>query len=470
MVTTELLMPVSEASAAETFGDRENVAPQDPADLAGHDHSGVLLRTVLEHHRELGLEAGQIAELSRLYWSTPLPDAAEAVDAIERTLSPEQFRKCVAYFAATVANDHGSALPAPADIGAHVKAAVDERLKDKDVIAVDLAAKAADRLITWTRMFGVFVAVPVAAFLGLLSFMGISKFQDVRDIETRAEKTLETAQQTQNTLEIKSKQVDGQLAKLEQHVADNERSINSLNTTVRTLEEKLKFSAANFLRYFQNLGYIPKTATINISTNVTIPGGLSYYDPDSNTVVIKPELIEDETLLLHEYAHDILYSSLSFDALKGHPKSQYSSKPIEGGLADYFVASFRNEPVIGALAAQHLGRMPGLGLPLNLENTERITSTQLGDKLDYPLISRLQLAWAGAFWELRQKLGQDIADKSLYEAWRTLADQDQGLVAHSFIANVAAQLGSAAGKPAVDVWRDLLTRRGVNKADLPNAG
>jgi len=84
MVTTELLMPVSEASAAETFGDRENVAPQDPADLAGHDHSGLLLRAVLEHHRELGLEAGQIAESSRLYWSTPLPDA----DAVPPKLTP----------------------------------------------------------------------------------------------------------------------------------------------------------------------------------------------------------------------------------------------------------------------------------------------------------------------------------------------------------------------------------------------
>jgi hypothetical protein len=48
-------------------------------------------------------------------------------------------------------------------------------------------------------------------------------------------------------------------------------------------------------------------------------------------------------------------------------------------------------------------------------------------------------------------------------------DQDQARVAHSFIVNVASQLNSAAGKPAVKTWRDILARRGVNAADLPNA-
>jgi hypothetical protein len=66
-------------------------------------------------------------------------------------------------------------------------------------------------------------------------------------------------------------------------------------------------------------------------------------------------------------------------------------------------------------------------------------------------------------------LGQDIADKSLYEAWRAMVDQDQARVAHSFIGNVAAQLSTASGKPAVKTLRDILARRGVNAGDLPDA-
>jgi hypothetical protein len=456
-------MSVAEAPAAVPFRERANSAPQDPASLRPNDGVGLLLRTILEHHQELGLDAGQITALSKLYWSAPLPAAADATAAIERTLSSEQFRTGVTYFATARAGDKEAAPPASADISALVKAAVDERTKDKDVIAVDLATKAADRLMSWTKMFGVFAALPIAAFLALLSFMGISSFQDLQNVKTRAEASV-------RSLADASKQVDDQLAELRNHLNANVQQIEGLKSRVDGLEEKLKFSAANFLRYFQELGYVPKMATVNVSTNVKIPGGLSYYDPDSNTIVIKPELIEDETLLLHEYAHSILYSSLSFDALIGNPKWKYSAAPIESGLADYFVASFRDQPVIGAVAAQHSGPTPGLGLPLNLENTEKITTTQLGDSFDYRLVNRLQLAWGGAFWELRQKLGQDVADKSLYEAWRALADQDQALVAHNFIANLAAQLKAGGGKPALAVLRDILARRGVVSADLPSAG
>jgi hypothetical protein len=179
-----------------------------------------------------------------------------------------------------------------------------------------------------------------------------------------------------------------------------------------------------------------------------------------------PKVVDDESILLHEYAHHILYSSLAFDALNGNPAWKFSAVPIEFGLADYFVASFRNQPVIGALAAQ---QTPGLALPVKLENKASITATQLGDNFDGALVYRLEPAWGGAFWELRQALGQNIADKSLYEAWRTLGDQDQARVVHSFIANVAAQLSAASGKPAVKTLRDILARRGVNVADLPNA-
>jgi hypothetical protein len=80
------------------------------------------------------------------------------------------------------------------------------------------------------------------------------------------------------------------------------------------------------------------------------------------------------------------------------------------------------------------------------------------------------LAWGGAFWDLRQALGQSIADKALYEAWRGLADQDRATVVHSFVKSVAAQLEAAAGKPAVKQWRDVLVRRGLGNAELPNPG
>ena len=475
-------MSRAEASDAAHSGEQANAASQDSASQRPRDGIGLLLRTILEHHQELGLEGTQIAELSRRYWSAP-PPAADAIDMIERTLSAEQFRKGIAYFAA---GKTGPAAQGSADIGALIKDAVDERTKDKDVVAVDLAAKAAERLMTWMRLFGLFVAIPIAIILAGLSFLGISKYQDVRDIGTKADATVQAAQQNLDKLTQRSTTVDAQLAQLDQHLASNDQQIKQLDTTVRNLAEKLSFgtganlpvsletklseAAGRFLGYFQQLGYQPKTKTVNVSTKVNIANALSYYDPDINSIFVRTDLADDETMVLHEYAHHILYSSLSFDALNGNPQWKYSAVPIEFGLADYFVASFRNEPLLGAVAASHSGAASGekAAYLRNVENTERITATQLGDKFDGRLVERLEAAWSGVFWEMRQQLGQQLTDKSLYEAWRSLVDQDQATVAHSFIANIAARLDSEAGKPAVKTLRDILARRGVSGGDLPN--
>jgi hypothetical protein len=477
-------------SPAEDFETQQSrkVASPAGADRAGDtsaDGASLLLQTLLKNHRKLGLDSTQIAGLSRLYWSAEPRAAAAAIEEIERTLSPEQFRQSVTDFATALGGPSSRAPIAPADIDALVKAALNERTKDKDAIPLDLATKAADLLIGWARMFAFFVAVPAAVILAGLSFVGYSKFQDVQNTAVRAEATLHAAQENVDKIAASSKQVDNQLAELGQRLQANDEQIRSLDTTVRSLAEKLNFgsdsglsasqkakltqAAASFLHYFEQLGYTPKTKDVNFTTKVDVPGGLSYYDANTNSIVIQLEIADDETILLHEYAHRILYSSLAFDAINGTPAWNYSAVPIEYGLDDYFIASFRNDPVIGALAAKRLGASAGLDLPLKLQNNARITATQLGDNFDGALFYRLGSAWGAAFWELRLALGQDIADKSLYEAWRTLVDQNQSRVTHSFIANIATQLNSAAGKPAVKTLRDILARRGISAGDLPEA-
>jgi hypothetical protein len=69
-------MPVTETPAAVSLRDWANGAPEDAASQVSSNGSGPLLRSFLEHHQELDLDSAQIAELSRLYWSTPLPTVA----------------------------------------------------------------------------------------------------------------------------------------------------------------------------------------------------------------------------------------------------------------------------------------------------------------------------------------------------------------------------------------------------------
>ena len=143
-------MPVAETPAAVPLKDWRNPAPQDPASQESPDGSEHLLRILLEHCQELGLDSAQIGELSRLYWSRPLPTTSETIAAIEQRLFPGEFQKFIGYIAAAAGLATGSTPPVTPDVSALVKAALDERLKDKDVVAVDLAVKAADRLISWT--------------------------------------------------------------------------------------------------------------------------------------------------------------------------------------------------------------------------------------------------------------------------------------------------------------------------------
>jgi hypothetical protein len=457
-------MSVAETFTARPFTERANPDPQDPDGEASRGGAGRLLRTLLANHQELGLESAQLAELSRLYWRTMPPAMAEAIPFVEQHLSPAQFRKCVGYIVSDSASTDNPGTSTPGDVDALVKAALEERLKDKDAVAVDLAAKATDRLITWTKIFGVCVVVPVAAFLALLSFLGVSKIQDLKVLTTRAETIVQTSQQQLDSLGARSSQVEQQIAEMTTRQNRDDSRINQLKEDVQSLQEKLKFSVENFLRYFQKLGYAEKTSRVIIKTVTQNNGFLSYYDPANETIGVKNELVEDETLTLHEYAHHVLYSSLPFDTSEWKD----NALAIEGGLANYFVASFRVQPVIGAVAAQRLGPSARGVFPVTLENAERIAPAKPRATLEDSEITRLQNAWGGAFWELRQRLGQNVADKSLYTAWRALTEQDRALIVPHFIAKVAAQLTATAGTPAIEAWRDILVRRGVNNADLPN--
>src|SRR5262249_17132849 len=99
-----------------------------------------------------------------------------------------------------------------------------------------------------------------------------------------------------------------------------------------------------------------------------------------------------------------------------------------------------------------------------------ISATRLGSTFDSRLVHKLGLAWGGAFWDLRQALNKNIVDKALYDGWRGLVDQAPATVVRSFVKSVTTQLESAAGKPAVKQWHDILAHRGLANAELPNPG
>jgi uncharacterized protein YoxC len=420
---------------------------------------------------------------------SPNPGLANPVGSVADILTPGQFQAAVAKLLERPA---ATATP-PTDantIENMVAAAIEKETKDKSLVEIGIAAAVTERLIAWARIFAYFVAIPMAVVLLVLTIFGYSKFEDARKLADKAEtnlrgidtqlKGVETelkeVQQNKSRLDQLSASVDQQVRELQIKSSEVTQRVNSLDNAVQNISQRLSFdssglpatvqdkltaSAAKFLKYFENLGYRPKTEIVNFNAKPDITGALSYYDPKTQTIYVDARWADDESILFHEYAHLILYSSLPFNALSGPTKWKLSQVPIEFGLADYFTASARSQPLIGEVAAQVLKTgTPALG---DLANSAKITTLTPSD---YAVAAKLSGGWGGAFWDIRNKVGQAAADQWIYDAWRALTDSDDALVAQSFLKNLLTQARTARGPQAEDTVRAILRDRGISAADL----
>ena len=473
------------AEAASATGRAEG-----PPNGAGVRDATPLLQAILENQAEIGLDDHQAASLSRLYFEhSPNPGLANPVGHVADILTPGQFQAAVAKLLERAAAT--TAPPADADaIETIVAAAIQKETKDKSLVEIGIAAAVTERLIAWARIFAYFVAIPAAVVLLVLTIFGYSKFEDARKLVDKAEanlrgidtqlKGVETelkeVQQNKSRLDQLSATVDQQVRELQTKSAEVTQRVNSLDTAVQSISQRLSFgpssglpatvqdkltaSAAKFLKYFENLGYRPKTEIVNFNAKPNIENMLSYYDPKTQTIYVDARWASDESILFHEYAHLILYSSLPFNALSGPTKWKVGQVPIEFGLANYFTASARNQPLIGEVAAQILNTgTPALS---DLANSAKITTLKPSD---YAL-TKLEDGWGGAFWDIRNKVGQAAADQWIYDAWRALTDSDDALVAQSFLRNLLNQARTAGGPQAEDTVRAILRDRGIPATDL----
>jgi len=225
-------------------------------------HATDLIGSMLAAAEEIGLNERQVAALSRMYWNSARRPPAELVKEAAACLSPEQFGEAVARFAEGRVERREGAVSLSegaqsADIDAAVAAALDKRIKDRSVVEVELASKVADRLIGWSKTFGVFVAAPVGVLLLILSLFGLSKFDDVRQAANRADDLLrqvttrldegntklaaaeKRADDITQLATARAQEVDRQLATLKDANEKAQTQIASLGQTVQKIETQL---------------------------------------------------------------------------------------------------------------------------------------------------------------------------------------------------------------------------------------
>lgn len=153
----------------------------------------------------------------------------------------------------------------------------------------------------------------------------------------------------------------------------------------------------------------------------------AYYDPQKSEIVTGPHFAEAD-VLFREYSHHVLEKVRGRGALSGARQDA-----VESGLADYFSCSYRDDPELGREVAGYLGH--DRPVIRDLGNRKRLTDVEA------PHVVQLTgEVWGGAFWELRQLLGQQSADRLLLKAWAEApADAD---AAARFVQLVAELAGA----------------------------
>jgi hypothetical protein len=197
------------------------------------------------------------------------------------------------------------------------------------------------------------------------------------------------------------------------HIAEE---VEALTKKVNSIEEKVGFTPSStlppeikgqlessfyqFQTYLRNLGYQPPDGQVEIDVPEKImPGTVVFYDEKRHRMVINSEYVSNPSVLYHGYMIHVLYSK---GGIPNDPGSKlWAYYAIASGLATYFSCSFNNNPQ----------SMDGSGTLANKRRFNELKPDVSSAMSDGPEI------WGGAFWDIRQRLDQSLADRLLFKAW-----------------------------------------------------
>ena len=191
------------------------------------------------------------------------------------------------------------------------------------------------------------------------------------------------------------------------YIIDSDRPLS------KSVRELLGPGLRDYTRHFDRLGFGKPETEIPISIRDTAnmrSGWLSYYDQEAKVVVVNRSVVGDTDFPRREYTHCIL--------LKDRPNLDLNEPRmylLESDLADYFVASFANQPRI-----YHVSGPPN----------ERTLDREMSFDASMNAMEAWKQGrevWGSAFWAIRESLKPqtDVADRILAIAWQRVGTADK---------------------------------------------
>lgn len=213
----------------------------------------------------------------------------------------------------------------------------------------------------------------------------------------------------------------------------------------------LESDLRSFIAYLDKVGFPTDTERANVRVQQMRNPNAEYHG-DEKTIVIDARIVGDPYPAHREYLHHLLLAS------KPNYRLTSAIFAIESGLADYFSGSFADNPVLGSAdTARTLGIPTSQPFIRRLDNELTYTPYRAGDEA-----RRHGEMWGAVFWDLRRKLGADLADRIVAQAWQTMVwPVDELHIAASFVGALLEATQTLAGSSRVGEVRAVLERRNV---------
>jgi hypothetical protein len=366
----------------------------------------------------------------------------------------------------------GSALQA--DVRELVRWALEEQTKDREVFQIETAKAIAERIWDWGKLFLGIAGVSTALFVLALAVVG---YKSIADIDRSREDTDKMAQEAKNSIkemkadiqvslaDFESKRkvviaefekgktqleevgkklpalidrIDGVAARLDEaepQLAQLDKKVGELEDQfvgrllAPTMSDRLRQKLAPFRQYLGALGLNGSGDDIPFFHGGPQADDNIAYLPTDPKIIIGSAFLQNKQFLdapdsvAREFAHHVLFKSLENAGTSERPFLTQWTISLESGLADYFVASWLNNPspyqAIKVVLTER-------GLLNSDKFRELKNDRSLKDLPELPEFETVIASeiWGGLFWELREQLGQPVADKLLADLWKSIRPQE----------------------------------------------
>jgi hypothetical protein len=355
-----------------------------------------------------------------------------------------------------------------------VEQEISARLKDQKLVELETSQAIISRLMDWARIFGYAIGIPLTLLGLVLGFLGVKSYSDFSKFSTLVETArkdaadrIQQAKKANDDLVAEQTKLRSQLEEISQVSVELQSVSKRLDRLEKlafepssaltpALQKSLEASFDAFQSYLRTLGYNSKTGKVSIFVDPTLQNNAYYSE---GRIVIGKPFAEDQDVIFREYTHHALTESIPGG---GKALSGVQLSGVESGLGDYYPCSFKNDPVFGAKAARVLKSLYG---PSQFPH-EYIRTLADSSTLDQVPSNQRQIptaigaVWGAAFWQIRNVLGKDTADKLYFDSWLALRAQELAADDPSFFVQKLVDLDKARrGGREVAQMRSILEQR-----------